>query len=145
MERDFHIPDDRHYNPDHLWLSRDEESGEVTAGMDELGLDSLGELAYLTLPDVGTSVEMGKPMGSLEAAKMTGELIAPISGVVRERNESVLHNPTLVNESPYDSGWLVRIEPVRWEDEASELVSGEELADWIGAEIERFERQGILG
>jgi glycine cleavage system H protein len=81
------------------------DNGHVTVGMDELGLDSLGEMAYLTLPNVGAPVEMGKAMGSMEAAKMTGEIYAPISGMVVEKNDAVLRNPLLVNEAPYDNGF----------------------------------------
>ena len=115
------------------------------SGMDELGLDSLGEMAYLTLPDVGTAVEMGKAMGTMEAAKMTGELYAPVSGVVVKKNDAVLKNPLLVNEEPYDNGWLVKIEPTNWEDDSAGMVTGNDLSTWIDAEIERFQTQGILG
>ena len=121
-----------------------DESGKVTVGMDELGLDSLGELAYLTLPGAGTPVEMGKAMGSMEAAKMTGELYAPVSGIVIEKNDAVLQNPLLVNEQPYEKGWLVKIKPTNWEEESVSMVSGDNLAPWIEGEIERFETQGIL-
>ena len=121
-----------------------DESGKVTVGMDELGLDSLGELAYLTLPGAGTPVKMGKAMGSMEAAKMTGELYAPVSGIVIEKNDAVLQNPLLVNEEPYDKGWLVKIKPTNWEEESVSMVTGDKLAPWIEAEIERFETQGIL-
>ena len=103
------------------------------------------EMAYLTLPDVGTAVEMGKAMGTMEAAKMTGELYAPVSGVVVKKNDAVLKNPLLVNEEPYDNGWLVKIEPTNWEDDSAGMVTGNDLSTWVDAEIERFETQGILG
>ena len=84
MKKQFDFKSDRFYNSNHFW-SKQDDAGIVTVGMDELGLDSLGEMAYLTLPAVGTPVEMGKVMGSMEAAKMTGELFAPISGIVVEK------------------------------------------------------------
>ncbi len=143
MKKQYDFKSDRFYNSNHLWMEKD-ESGHVTVGMDELGLDSLGELVYLTLPGVGTPVEMGKPMGSMEAAKMTGELCAPVSGIVIEKNDTVLQNPLLVNEQPYDKGWLVKIKPTNWEEESVSMVSGDNLAPWIEAEIERFETKGIL-
>ena len=108
-------------------------------------MDSLGEMAYLTLPDVGTAVEVGKAMGTMEAAKMTGEIYAPVTGFVVEKNDAVLQNPLLVNEKPYDNGWLVKIEPTNWEDESAGMVTDNYLSAWIDAEIERFETQGILG
>ena len=144
MKKQYDFRTDRFYNSNHLWI-KENDSGQVTVGMDELGLDSLGEMAYLTLPDVGTPVEMGKAMGTMEAAKMTGEIYAPVTGFVVEKNAAVLQNPLLVNEEPYDNGWLVKIEPTNWEDESAGMVTGNYLSAWIDAEIERFETQGILG
>ena len=143
MKKQFDFKSDRFYNSNHLW-SKQDAAGIVTVGMDELGLDSLGELAYLTLPSEGTPVEMGKAMGSMEAAKMTGELVAPVSGIVIEKNDRVLQNPLLVNEEPYGNGWLVKIEPTNWTEESAAMVSGDALSGWIDAEIERFEIQGII-
>ena len=143
MKKQFDFKSDRFYNSNHLW-SKQDDAGIVTVGMDELGLDSLGELAYLTLPSEGTPVEMGKAMGSMEAAKMTGELVAPVSGIVIEKNDRVLQNPLLVNEEPYGNGWLVKIEPTNWTEESAAMVSGDALSGWIDAEIERFEIQGII-
>ena len=143
MKKKFDFKPDRFYNSNHLW-SKQDDAGIVTVGMDELGLDSLGELAYLTLPSEGTPVEMGKAMGSMEAAKMTGELVAPVSGIVIEQNDKVLQNPLLVNEEPYGNGWLVKIEPTNWEEESEAMVFGDNLPGWVEQEIERFETQGIL-
>ncbi|SVA46934.1 uncharacterized protein METZ01_LOCUS99788 [marine metagenome] len=143
MKKQYDFKNDRFYNSNHLWAKQD-DAELVTIGMDELGLDSLGELVYLTLPPEGTTIEMGKPMGSMEAAKMTGELYAPISGIVIEKNDAVLQNPLLVNEEPYDNGWLVKVEPTNWEKESTAMVSGDKLLGWVEHEIERFETQGIL-
>ena len=143
MKKQFDFKSDRFYNSNHLW-SKQDAAGIVTVGMDELGLDSLGELAYLTLPSERTPVEMDKAMGSMEAAKMTGELVAPVSGIVIEKNDRVLQNPLLVNEEPYGNGWLVKIEPTNWEEDSEAMVSGDKLPDWVEQEIERFETQGIL-
>lgn len=144
MKKQFDFKSDRFYNSNHFW-SKQDDAGIVTVGMDELGLDSLGEMAYLTLPAVGTPVEMGKVMGSMEAAKMTGELFAPISGIVVEKNDAVLQNPLLVNEDPFDKGWLIKIEPANWEEESDAMVSNDELPAWMESEIERFETQGMAG
>jgi len=144
MKKQFDFKSDRFYNSNHFW-SKQDDAGIVTVGMDELGLDSLGEMAYLTLPAVGTPVEMGKVMGSMEAAKMTGELFAPISGIVVEKNDAVLQNPLLVNEDPFDKGWLIKIEPANWEEESGAMVSNDELSEWMESEIERFETQGMAG
>ena len=144
MKKQYDFRTDRFYNSNHLWI-KENDSGQVTVGMDELGLDSLGEMAYLTLPNVGATVEMGKAMGTMEAAKMTGEIHAPVSGIVVKKNNTVLQNPLLVNKEPYDNGWLVKIDPINWEDDSAGMVSGNDLSAWIDTEIQRFQTKGILG
>lgn len=141
----YEIPADRSYDREHhMWAQYDPSSGQVTVGIDRLGLESLGDLAYVTLKDVGKSVKRGESMGTLEAAKMTGDIVTPISGVIMARNDSVVSNPGIVNQSPYEEGWMVVIEPSDWEDESAELVSGDELPDWVESEIKRYKSQGWI-
>lgn len=141
----FEFPQERHYEATHhFWALHDSESSQASIGIDRLGLEALGDLAYVALPAVGSRVERGEPMGTLEAAKMTTELIAPLSGVVVERNEALLRDPSPVNTDPYGAGWLVRIEPADWPREAARLVSGEALIDWVAAEVERYRSEGWI-
>jgi glycine cleavage system H protein len=86
----------------------------------------------------GKSVQRGEPLGSLEAAKMTTTIAAPVSGRIVARNAAVLADPLAVNRDPYAGGWLVEIEPSRWSQEAALLVSGEAIAPWAAAEARRL-------
>ena len=141
----YDIPSDRSYDREHhMWAQLDPASGDVFVGIDTLGLASLGDLAYVTLKEVGTSVKRGESMGTLEAAKMTGDLVAPVSGVIAARNDATMSNPGLVNQSPYVDGWMVVIKPSDWENESTELVSGEALPSWVESEIQRYKMQGWL-
>lgn len=141
----FHIPDDRYYDgANHLWAKADSATGRVVIGIDELGLQALGDLVYITLKEVGTPVKRGEAVGTLEAAKMTGDIMAPISGILIGRNESVLRDPTLVNRDPYDKGWVVSIDPTAWKKEAVALVSGNAIPAWVDAEVERYRKQGWI-
>lgn len=141
----YHIPDDRYYDRDHhLWIQRDSTTGRVVIGIDALGLAALGDLAYISLQAVDMQVKRGESIGMLEAAKMTGDLVAPVSGILVARNEAALRDPHLVNSDPYDQGWLVAIEPTDWENESATLVSREELPVWVAAEIERYRSQGWI-
>ncbi|MFM8427542.1 MAG: glycine cleavage system protein H, partial [Chloroflexota bacterium] len=102
----YEIPADRAYDREHhMWAQLDAATGNVLVGIDTLGLASLGDLAYVTLKDVGVKVKRGESMGTLEAAKMTGDLIAPVSGMIVTRNDATVSNPGLVNEAPYTDGW----------------------------------------
>ena len=128
----YEIPADRAYDREHhMWAQLDSASGDVFVGIDALGLTALGDLAYVILKDVGKSVRRGESLGTLEAAKMTGDLIAPVTGVIVARNNSVVSNPGLVNQSPYVDGWMVVIKPSDWENESAQLVAGDDLAGWI--------------
>ena len=86
----------------------------------------------------------GKSFGTLEAAKMTGDLISPISGMIEARNDLAARNPSLVNQDPYKEGWLVSIRPGDWQNESAQLVSGDDLPTWIETELERYRQQGWI-
>lgn len=145
LANSYEILSDRAYDREHhMWAQFDSASGDVFVGIDTLGLDSLGDLAYVTLREVGKQVKRGESMGTLEAAKMTGDLIAPVSGVIVARNDGVVNNPSLVNQSPYVDGWMVVIKPSDWENESRQLVSGTELPAWVEAEITRYRQKGWL-
>lgn len=141
----YHIPPDRFYDGiHHTWVRWEAATGRAVVGIDALGLEALGELAYVSLSAVGTPVKRSQPIGTLEAAKMTTDLVAPVTGVLVDRNESVLRDPTLVNRHPYDEGWLVAIEPTNWDEESLGLIAGETLPAWVTSEIERYRSQGWI-
>ena len=127
------IPADRFYDREHHMWAFAEQPQQVRVGMDVLGLIALGDLAYVTLQAIGTTVRRGQSIGTLEAAKMTGDLIAPISGTIVARNEAAVSNPALVNQAPYTDGWLVVIEPAAWDSESLQLVAGSDLPAWVAA------------
>lgn len=139
------IPSDRFYGREnHMWAQYDPSKRQVIVGMDELGITALGDLAYVTLLPVGAQVERGKSIGKLEAAKMTGDLSSPVSGVIVARNEKAVQNPGLINQDAYQAGWLVVIQPTHWAEESARLVSGDALPDWVEDEVERYRQQGWL-
>ncbi len=141
----YHFPKDRHYDrANHMWAQKDPDNGRVLVGMDALGVESLGDLAYIALPLAGERIGRGKASGTLEAAKMTGELITPVSGTVIKRNEDVLRNPSLVNRDCYGKGWLLAIEPADWKTESAELIHGDAIEPWGKAQVERYRQQGWI-
>lgn len=139
----YHFPPELYYDPStHVWARRDGDA--VTIGLDALGLESLGDMAYLSLQAVGIPTRRGESIGTMEAAKMVGDLIAPISGAITARNEDVLRDPGIINRDSYGDGWVVKIKPSDWDSESEELVHGARLAAWIAAEIERYRQQGWI-
>ena len=145
LANSYDIPADLYYDREHhMWARYDPTANQATVGIDTLGLASLGDLAYVTLQAVGVPVKRGQSMGTLEAAKMTGDLIAPLSGTIVARNDVIVRNPGLVNQSPYADGWMVVIKPGDWENESAQLVSGEGLPAWVESEIKRYRSQGWI-
>ncbi len=139
MNHDVDVPPDRHYDEArHLWAQHDASTGNVRVGIDAIALESLGDLAYVALHEVGTAVTRGDTVGSLEAAKMTTTVVAPVSGTVIARNDAAMTDPSTINQEPYGAGWLVEIAPSNWEQDAADLISGEAIAPWVVAELERL-------
>ena len=139
----YSFPPDLHYDRStHIWVRNEGE--RVTIGLDALGLESLGDIAYISLQAVGIPVRRGEAIGSLEAAKMVGDLAAPVSGIIAARNEAVLREPGLVNRDPYRAGWLVQITPSDWARDSAGLVYGAQVTAWVAAEVERYRSQGWI-
>lgn len=128
----------------HTWVSYDALAGVATVGLDALGQAAMGDLAYLVLPAVGTPVRRGGGAGSLEAAKMTGDVVSPLTGTVVAVNGAALRDPSLVNSDPYGAGWLLQIRPADWPGEFAALISGEAVAAWAEAELARYKREGWI-
>ena len=110
------IPDDRRYSKEHEWALL-EDAGTVLVGISEFAQAELGDVVYVELPKVGDRVEAGGQIGEIESVKAVSDLFSPVSGEVVEVNEGVKQKPELVNDSPYENGWLLRIKP----DDPSEL------------------------
>ncbi|KAA3613567.1 MAG: glycine cleavage system protein H [Calditrichaeota bacterium] len=142
-KKEYTFPTDLFYDgKNHMWLKKDGDN-HILVGIDAIGLDTLGDLAYITLKPKGTEVKKGESIGTLEAAKMTGDIFAPVSGKIISINNACVENPGIVNEDQYNKGWLVSIEATEWENENNQLISGENLQPWIEAEIHRMETQGF--
>jgi glycine cleavage system H protein len=103
-------PDQLRYTKDHEW-ARVESDGTVTVGITTHAVDQLGDITLVTLPAVGTPVEIGKRFGDIDSVKAVSELFAPISGEIVAVNDALKDSPELVNTNPYGDGWMVRIRP----------------------------------
>lgn len=101
------VPKELLYTKSHEWVRR--EGDDVVVGITHYAQDQLGEVVFVELPAPGDAVEAGEEMGTLESVKAVSEIVSPISGEVLEVNETLEDAPNLVNESPYEDGWLVKI------------------------------------
>ncbi len=122
------LPNDRAYDGDsYLWVRECAGSDCVEVGIGVPTIESLGDLAYLNLPEPGQAIRRGEPIGSMEAAKMTGEIVSPVSGTIVERNEKMLEQPHSISADPYETGWLLVVAPDSWASEQQQLHDAESL------------------
>jgi glycine cleavage system H protein len=131
----YHFPDDLHYDKEHYWCRV--EGNVVVMGTTDFAQKMAGEIVYVQLPLIGKSVNQGKPCGALESGKWVGRVYAAISGKVVEVNEALEDSPELINQSPYDQGWMVKIEPANLEEELKNLMQGDDLIQFVKSEIVR--------
>lgn len=103
-----HYPEDRLYHRDALWLQL-LEGDEALIGINHYAQNSLGEVVFLDLPRVGTTIRRDTPLGTVESRKAVSDMIAPVDGAVLEINARLRNEPTLINSDPYGDGWALRI------------------------------------
>jgi glycine cleavage system H protein len=103
------VPTDLRYTSEHEWVRPGD--GTLRIGITDYAQDALGDIVYVTLPEPGTKVQAGRPLGEVESTKSVSEIYAPVSGTVTARNDALTDNPELINTDPYGEGWLVEIEP----------------------------------
>jgi glycine cleavage system H protein len=103
------FPDDVRYTKEHEWV-RDEGSNRVRVGITDYAQDALGDVVYVDVPEVGTSVTASQPFSEVESTKSVSDVYSPVTGTVLERNQLLEDRPELVNQAPYADGWLVVIE-----------------------------------
>ena len=120
-------PEDRKYSKDHEWVLLD--GGIATVGITQFAVESLSDVVYVDLPEVGSDVVQFEKFGEIESVKTVSDLISPVSGKVLERNQAALDDLELVNRSPFADGWLLKVE----------IADQAQLDDLLGAsEYEAF-------
>ncbi len=103
-------PEDLKYSSEHEWVrSPGETDGSVRVGITHYAQDALGDIVYVSLPEVGAEIGAGDTVGELESTKSVSDIYAPVSGKVVARNEALDGTPELVNSDPYGEGWLFEV------------------------------------
>ncbi|MCE7053321.1 glycine cleavage system protein GcvH [Algoriphagus sp. AGSA1] len=122
------FPQELKYTKDHEWVKID---GDVaTIGITEFAAGELGDIVYVEVETIGDTLETNEVFGSVEAVKTVSDLFMPVSGEILEVNPELEDSPELVNESPYEKGWMIKVKITG--DLPSELLSASEYADLVG-------------
>lgn len=101
------VPADLQYTRSHEWIRI--EGDEAVVGITAYAANQLGDVVFVELPDVGRVLETEDPFGTIESVKSVSELFAPVAGTITAVNTELDSSPELVNEEPYDSGWMIKI------------------------------------
>jgi glycine cleavage system H protein len=124
----YEIPEDVRYVESHEWARRDGD--RITVGITDFAQDELGDVVFVELPEVGEQLDREAAFGVVESIKAVSDVYTPVGGEITDRNETLFDEPELVNESPYDDGWMVRVEPAD-PDEYEGLLTPEVYRDQI--------------
>ncbi|MCJ7455486.1 glycine cleavage system protein GcvH [Candidatus Bathyarchaeota archaeon] len=123
------IPVDLKYTKDHEWLRM--EGDVCRVGITDYAQNSLHEVVYADLPQVGRRLAQKESFGTVESVKAVSEVYSPISGEVVEVNQKLADAPELVNQQPYREGWLILMKPLKLKDEAGSLLSAKEYEELL--------------
>lgn len=122
------VPADLLYTSDHEWVNVD---GDVaTVGITDFAQGELGDIVFIEFPELNLTVEKGQSAGTIEAVKTVADLYMPISGTIIAVNENLDNNPEAVNDTPYDDGWMIKID-ISNQDEISDLLTATAYEDLI--------------
>ena len=102
------VPEDLRYTRNHEWV-RDDGDGSFRVGITDFAQDALGDVVYVSLPEVGRALDAGEAFGEVESTKSVSDVYAPLPGTVAEVNGALADAPEAVNRDPYGEGWLVVI------------------------------------
>ena len=124
-------PDNFRYTKEHEWVLADGDAG--TIGITDHAQQELGDIVYVDLPKVGTRIDAGKSLGSVESVKAVSDIYSPVSGEITEINESLADAPEKLNTDPHGDAWLVKIR-LRNPEEIQHLMTAADYQSYVGAE-----------
>jgi glycine cleavage system H protein len=125
------FPEELKYTEEHEWVLV--EADVATVGITDFAQDQLGDVVFVELPAVGTTLVAGKPFGVVESVKAVSDIYAPVSGEVVEVNEELPDAPETINTSPYEDAWMIKIRMTS-PAEAEELMDADEYQEFVEEE-----------
>tara|TARA_B100000579_G_C22775072_1_gene826129 strand:- start:30 stop:413 length:384 start_codon:yes stop_codon:yes gene_type:complete len=124
------IPNNLKYTKDHEWVFVKSEN-EILCGITDFAQKELGDIVYVDIEKVGDVIEKEEVFGTVEAVKTVSDLFMPISGKIEEFNQELEDNPQLINQDPYQKGWIIKIIDYN-ESSFDELLSPEQYQELVG-------------
>ena len=125
-------PTNLKYSEEHEWVLVESDT-KVLVGITEFAAGSLGDVVFVDLPEAGVEVGQADKMGEIESVKAVSDLYSPVSGKITERNEHLMDNPKIVNDSPFEAGWMIRVE-MSDPSQLDRLMSAEQYESFLAAQ-----------
>jgi glycine cleavage system H protein len=125
------FPDELFYNEDHVWIEAEEDL--ATIGITEYLHGDIEEILSIEIPEVGTDLEMGDTLATIELRQGMVEIYSPLSGEVMEANKDLVDSPGWISSSPYEDGWLIRLKLIEFE-ELDELMDADDYTEFVQGE-----------
>ncbi len=122
------VPEGLYYTKEFEWIKI--EGDKVRVGITDYAQKQLREIVYAELPAPGGSLKQNDPYGTVESVKAVSDLVAPISGTIEQVNAEVQSKPELLNEDPYNKGWLLIVKPSSLQTELTNLMNFDKAAEW---------------
>jgi len=122
------FPEEMHYTEEHEWVLVEDDVASI--GITDFAQDSLGDIVFVELPEVGATVEAGKPFGVVESVKAVSDIYSPVTGEIVEVNEELPDTPETVNTSPYEDAWMIKVK-LADASELDELMSADDYKEFI--------------
>lgn len=119
---------ERKYSKEHEWVL--EEDGKMIVGISDYAQQELGDVVFVDLPEVGSEINQGESFTTVESVKAVSDLYAPLDGIIAEVNEQLGDTPELINASPEDKGWVVKVD-ISDPSQAESLMTAEEYASFV--------------
>ena len=124
-------PKDLLFSKEHEWVRL--ENTVATIGITDFAQNELGDVVFVETRACDEKIDLGEPIASLESVKAVSDVYSPISGILKESNETLLDAPEKINDSPYEDGWIARLE-ISDAEQLSKLMSAEEYASFVAKE-----------
>jgi len=133
----FQVAEDLYYHEGHTW-AKPEYGGQIRVGLDDFARKMLGKLGSIDLPEIGHEVKQGGPGFHVRRNNEVAGVLSPVDGIVSRVNYRINENPALVNESPYEEGWLFIIEPTKMKKNLKSLFYGEHAENFMNEEAQNL-------
>lgn len=125
------FPDQLRYSKDHEWIRVEADGKTAVIGISEFAQGELGDIVFVELYDVDENISKDATFGTVEAVKTVSDLIMPVSGTIIAHNDAIEDSPELINNSPYKSGWMIKI-TMDSPSEVNDLMTAAEYAEMVG-------------